>query len=228
MDKPSFYAIIPADVRYDKCLKFAARLLYGEITALCNSTGVCTAGNDYFAALYDVDDKTISRWISQLRNAGYIGVTVFNSEGNRREITIDKKVTTYGQKKHEVVTKKSRGSDQKVTPIKENITINNTINREETALAFLERIAPSYFERFCMKHKTALGHNWAAFEVDFNSKVVTEELKWEAPILIARAERLAFNWQRNESNFGKGAANNQKQQQSAAPQHGRIELKRRA
>ena len=32
--RPSYYAIIPSSVRYDERLKFAERLLYGEITAL--------------------------------------------------------------------------------------------------------------------------------------------------------------------------------------------------
>ena len=40
-DKPNYYAIIPAIVRYDNDLKPNEKLLYGEITALTNKTGAC-------------------------------------------------------------------------------------------------------------------------------------------------------------------------------------------
>ena len=40
-DTPSYYAVIPADVRYDKRLKANEKLMYGEITCLSQKEGYC-------------------------------------------------------------------------------------------------------------------------------------------------------------------------------------------
>lgn len=80
--QPSYYAIIPSTVRYDENLKFAERLLYGEITALIGKEGYCFASNNYFAKLFGVIPGTISRWISHLSRLGYIKVEVIRNDKN--------------------------------------------------------------------------------------------------------------------------------------------------
>lgn len=80
--QPSYYAIIPSTVRYDENLKFAERLLYGEITALIGKEGYCFASNNYFAKLFGVIPGTISRWISHLSRLEYIKVDVIRNEKN--------------------------------------------------------------------------------------------------------------------------------------------------
>jgi len=72
MEKPNYYAVIPAEVRYDETLPPNAKLLYGEISALCNKEGYCWATNAYFAKLYKSTNVTVSRWFSALERAGYI------------------------------------------------------------------------------------------------------------------------------------------------------------
>ena len=70
--RPSYYAVIPADVRYDDGIPPNAKLLYGEISALIGKDGFCYASNSYFMKLFGFSDPTISRLITQLEKAGYI------------------------------------------------------------------------------------------------------------------------------------------------------------
>ena len=83
MEKKGYYAIIPAHVRYDKRITPNAKLLYGELTALSNEKGYCWAGNQYFSDLYEVSKQSISSWIGQLRDAGYIAVQLEYKEGTK-------------------------------------------------------------------------------------------------------------------------------------------------
>lgn len=83
-EQPNYYAIIPATVRYDTKLKYAEKLLYGEITALANKNGYCYAQNKYFADLYNVTTVSVSRWISHLQELGYIETEIIRNEN--REI----------------------------------------------------------------------------------------------------------------------------------------------
>ena len=74
-EEPAYYAIIPANVRYDKTLSPNAKLLYGELTALCkNKEGYCWASNKYFADLYGVQKSSITNWVRSLVEGGYITV----------------------------------------------------------------------------------------------------------------------------------------------------------
>ena len=69
---PNYFAVIPADVRYDDQIPANAKLLYGEISALINDKGFCHASNQYFANVYGMAEDTITRLISKLESAGYI------------------------------------------------------------------------------------------------------------------------------------------------------------
>lgn len=125
----TYYAIIPANVRYDKDLAPNAKLLYGEITALCNEKGYCWASNQYFADLYKVSKITVSRWISTLNKKGYISIDTLYREGTKEligrhiyivNIPINKNVNRYIKNDLEGVNKIVN------TPINKNVKENNT------------------------------------------------------------------------------------------------------
>ncbi|NCU28900.1 MAG: helix-turn-helix domain-containing protein [Candidatus Moranbacteria bacterium] len=87
-EKPNYYSILTADVRYDTKLSPTAKILYSEITALSNKNGYCTASNGYFSKLYSLTIRSISNAISTLKEQGYIQVVqvVSNKEVIERKI----------------------------------------------------------------------------------------------------------------------------------------------
>ena len=73
-----YFAVIPANVRYDEKITERSKLLYGEITCLSNKEGYCFATNKYFSKLYNCSERTIQNSITELRKRGYIKVVVQN------------------------------------------------------------------------------------------------------------------------------------------------------
>lgn len=110
----SYFAIIPANVRYDKKLTANAKLLYGEITALANEKGYCWAGDRYFAELYGVSKTTIQSWIKALTDNGYITKELIYREGTKEILNRYIRIVAYP-------TQENLG-----TPTQENLRDNNT------------------------------------------------------------------------------------------------------
>ncbi len=136
-EKISYYAIIPAPVRYDSELTANAKLMYGEITALCNKNGFCWASNKYFSQLYKCTPQAISKWIKQLEEKQYI-TTKYTYKGDSKEIEqriiyLTDKVSTnidrVSTNVDEVSTKSEEGYQQKVK--ENNTSINNTFNNKK-------------------------------------------------------------------------------------------------
>ena len=139
MNKPNYYSIIPAVVRYDKNLTPNSKLLYAEITALCNMNGKCTASTRYFADLYGVSRVSIQKWLKLLEDKKHIKRKIIYKKGSKeiekRYITLINKVS---------INLKTTSSKQKLTNNNNtkvynnnNITYNNIDNRK---LKFEERV----------------------------------------------------------------------------------------
>lgn len=121
-EQPNYYSIITANVRYDRELKANEKLLFSEITALANKSGYCTATNGYFAPLYDVTKTTISNWINDLKEKGYVKV-FFQKNGKQ---IIGRKIYPVMDPIKEKESTPVKENDN--TPIKEK---DNTYSRKE-------------------------------------------------------------------------------------------------
>ena len=112
----------------------SAKLLYGEITALCNEKGYCWATNDYFSKLYSVSKRTISTWIKSLCNAGYISAElVLDNSSQKVKMRCLKVEANFDAH----LMKTSTPSRKKVPdPHEENFAENNTINNISSSQIF--------------------------------------------------------------------------------------------
>ena len=120
-EKPSYYAVIPANVRYNANLNSSQKLFYGEITALTFKTGECWASNNYFSKLYGVSPSLITNWVKALEKEKLITV---DYEKKGKEIT-KRIIRIIGTQNIEHVFNKQEEGYSKY--LKENNTsINNT------------------------------------------------------------------------------------------------------
>ncbi len=122
---PNYYAIIPANVRYDKELPAAAKLLYGELAALSNQEGFCWASNQYFANLYGATKRSVQNWINDLEEHGYIRSDYIDGNaGTARNIylvdTMEKNFM--------------RGVQKISSPHEKKFTHNNTTNNKKNTI----------------------------------------------------------------------------------------------
>ena len=134
----AYYAIIPAEVRYNQQLSPNAKLLYGEISALATREGYCFASNQYFADLYQVAPRSIIRMIKQLESYGFIRAmeerdkVTGQTKGRRIYLAVSAAEEHQGDKIVTPIGQNCQGEgDKNVTPL---LIINNNkyINSAES------------------------------------------------------------------------------------------------
>ena len=146
-EQPSYYATIPADVRYAD-IPAQAKLLYGELTTLTNKMGYCWATNQYFANLYGMTEENISRLLKKLEDKGFIKQEYDFTQDNksRRKIYLIK--TEPCQKCQGSLDKNVKASLDK--NVKHNNTsMNNTseykVSKKEANQMSYNQIIKTYF-----------------------------------------------------------------------------------
>ena len=138
-EKPNYYAIIPAEVRYSKTLTPNAKLLYAEITALCNMNGKCTASTQYFCRLYEVSRGAVQNWLKMLDDNGYIDRTVIYKQGSREIM-------------HRYINLKDKGS-VKIMTDNTNINITNTNLTDSNKKALFKKPTLDEVKNYCILRK---------------------------------------------------------------------------
>jgi hypothetical protein len=135
-EQPSYYAIIPANVRYAD-IPAQAKLLYGEITALCNREGYCWATNKYFANLYNVSEFTVSRWISKLRDKNLLNVDI--TPAQKGQEVLRKLSIPIDEKSKRGIDENSKDNNTSIN-ITNNITNNNSVRQKNYNLDYARKL----------------------------------------------------------------------------------------
>lgn len=212
MENPWFYAVIPADVRYSN-IEAGAKLLYWEISALSNKQWFCFSQNRYFCGLYNVDPKTIQRWLKSLSIKDFIYIEIENNYN--RKIFLG----NVRQKCRGGATFLSWGCDKNVGIY--NNTINNTINTSSSysssevkyeikeaeaedifCIDFLE------FKQFLNEWKLKSEYPWKNYDQTISDCFLYYEDKWRQ-IKKKSAQMVAVKW------FGGGDAKKREEEKAS-------------
>ena len=160
--RPGYWAVLPAAVRYHPDLPASAKLLYAEISSLTDARGYCFASNGYFMKIYGLSMRTITRLLQALEDAGLVRIEDDQGGKSLRKIYaginpmsyLDKNVYTPGQKCQ-------GGLDKNVQENKKET--RKEINPPKAPQGAAHE--PEMFERFwkaypCKKDKASARREW--------------------------------------------------------------------
>lgn len=206
MESPSYYAVIPASVRYDERLKANEKLLYGELTALSQKDGFAFASNGYFAKLYGVAKTTVSEWLKDLQDAGYIKICIDRQEGNLRRILVFENPRF----SEEVLGKSRIGIEKKAkTPLREKPKQNNTSNNTKKEYIAQSALGPNTPQDFHFSREMENAINqWLVYKAERRQTYKGKGLQMllaqikkkiaqynEQTVINLTEESMANNWQ---------------------------------
>ena len=183
-EKPSYYANIPANVRYSN-LKPNAKLLYGEITALSNKLGYCFASNNYFAELYGVSKNTVSRWISDLNKLGFITVQI--ERNSNKEII--KRIIGIAQIADRSIDKISKENTTRINTTSNNIYIKEKFINEVMNFDYPKDMLDDFINYWTEGKKKMRYQKQGIFEIKLRLlRWAKNQKKWEKPNTMSKID----------------------------------------
>ena len=176
-ENPNYYAIIPANVRYSD-LKPNAKLLYGEITALSNKFSFCFASNKYFSELYNVNKNTVSSWLSDLKNYGFIVIKIerdSNLQIIKRCIGITKNTDT-------PIHEKMKGNSTSINTTSNNISIKEQFINQVMFFDYPKEMKEDFISYWTEGVKKMRYQKQGTFEIKLRlERWAKNSAKWDKP-----------------------------------------------
>lgn len=179
VERPSYFSVIPAAVRYDQDISANAKLIYSEIAALIGPEGFCYASNAYLASPYEFTEEAVSRMITKLIKAGHI-IRELDKDASgqiiRRRLYLKTSAPDgrgIDQKINTPLPKNQEGIDQTIKDTKLSNTISSTHTRGRNQNHTLtdEQMAQAIRECAEMMGNT---NRWSGPELEAVCKLVHE------------------------------------------------------
>lgn len=82
--KKNWYAVISANVLYDRKLSDTQKILYAVITNLCDEKGMCYPSNGYLADIMNTSEESIRRHLQALEAKRYVYRHTKTEKGRRQ------------------------------------------------------------------------------------------------------------------------------------------------
>lgn len=145
-----YYITIPTKIVEDHDLSPYAKLAFGVIANLSNSRGYCFATNKYLAKLLNLHENTVSRFVNELTNRGYLlRFDELVNDQMQRRLFINAEVAGY-------IQGNNRGKPEEVGGVNRAIEHNNIIritNKNKNIEWFREQFDELFIEKMKMLHK---------------------------------------------------------------------------
>ena len=202
MEKPNYYAVLSAEVRYDNRLRPNVKLLYAEITALCNMNRECFASNKYFSELYGKSRGSISGWISELVKYGYIS-SEYTYRAGTKEIEFRYiKILKGGisEKEHTLLKKTVKNNTTSINNTSYNISIRELKFINDVSLFDYDiNLKEEFCQYWCERNKLNTKMKYE-LEKTFNIKRrlarwEKNEKKWNKPQTMSKLDSQINEWQ---------------------------------
>ena len=175
MERPEYYGILPAKVRYDERLKPMEKILFSELTVLVHKKGYCYANNSYFAKLYGVHKNTVSVWINNLAKYGHIATKCIMKDKQveeRRIYIVDESKKKSFQERVEIENEDKR--EEVKEEIKEEIIEEIVFNETFEELEFEEIEEEDEIEDF-EKNLVEELFGKSKYQVEDNDTIISQE-----------------------------------------------------
>lgn len=173
-----YFYTMPAQVFYDKELSANAKLIACIIANFCDKYGTCTVTNRHLGDVLGKSERSLSRLISELNDAGYIQVKVDILDTTKRTITLTSKMSTHHDKNDVPPRQKCLHNNT----IYNNTKYNNNYNVEfDEIIAYLNEKTNSKFKATTeATRKLMSGRLSEGYSVeDFRKVVDAMKKKWE-------------------------------------------------